>query len=174
MTYTVEPPRHTTCPQWPGLSESFELDSWGVKVSGQSGILYFKNAICKEMPSRVARRYYFWHYPVMAIILFWQTVPTFFNGHLLLSPMWLLQRGSTVCIFIFKNNCTGHARQYIIILLYEGVCPKITRVSSDKQGSKKALFSILRPVNFLAGKVALKGHLLNGQRSRWVMFYLNQ
>ena len=36
--------------QWRGLSESFEVDSWVVKVRGQSGILYFKNTIYKEMP----------------------------------------------------------------------------------------------------------------------------
>ena len=40
-----------------GLSESFEVDSWIVKVSGQSRGFLFKNAIHKEMPSRVAGRY---------------------------------------------------------------------------------------------------------------------
>ena len=45
------------CGTWAGLSESFEVDSWVVKVSGQSGIFYFKNTIHKEMPSRVASRY---------------------------------------------------------------------------------------------------------------------
>ena len=56
MACTVEPPLQATCPQWPGLSESFEVDGWVVKVSGQSGMFYFKNTIYKEMPSRVADR----------------------------------------------------------------------------------------------------------------------
>ena len=56
MACTVEPPLQATCPQWPGLSESFEVDGWVVKVSGQSGMFYFKNTIYKEMPSRVAER----------------------------------------------------------------------------------------------------------------------
>ena len=40
-----------------GLSESFEVDSWVVKVSGQSRDILFKKAIGKEMLSRVADRY---------------------------------------------------------------------------------------------------------------------
>ena len=42
----------------PRLSESFDVDSRVVKVSGQSRDLSFKikNAIHKEMPSRVAGR----------------------------------------------------------------------------------------------------------------------
>ena len=41
-----------------GLSESFEVDGWVIKVSGQSRDILFKTAICKEMPSRVvASRY---------------------------------------------------------------------------------------------------------------------
>ena len=37
------------------LSQSSEVDSWVVKVSGQfRDILFLKNAIHKEMPSRVA------------------------------------------------------------------------------------------------------------------------
>ena len=40
---------------FPGLSESFDVDGWVVKVS--PGIFYWKNPICKEMPSRVAGWY---------------------------------------------------------------------------------------------------------------------
>ena len=40
----------------PGLSESFKVDSQVVKVSGQSRDILLKNAIRKEMPSRVAGR----------------------------------------------------------------------------------------------------------------------
>ena len=36
------------------LSESFEVDGWVVKVSGQSRDVFLKNVICKEMASRVA------------------------------------------------------------------------------------------------------------------------
>ena len=44
---------------WPftfraGLSESFEIDGWNVKVSGQSRDILLKNVIHKEMPSKVA------------------------------------------------------------------------------------------------------------------------
>ena len=38
----------------PGLSESFEVDGNVVKVSRQPRGILFKNAIRKEMPSRVA------------------------------------------------------------------------------------------------------------------------
>ena len=38
----------------PGLSESFKVDGWVVKVCGQSRYILFKNSICKEMLSRVA------------------------------------------------------------------------------------------------------------------------
>ena len=43
-----------------GLSESFEVDGWVVKVSGQSRDILFlkKNTICKEMLSSVAGRYW--------------------------------------------------------------------------------------------------------------------
>ena len=40
-----------------GLSESFEVDRWVVKVSGESSDISFKNAIRKEMLSRVAGRH---------------------------------------------------------------------------------------------------------------------
>ena len=40
-----------------GLSESFEVDSWVVKVSSQSRDILFQRAIRKEMLSRVADRY---------------------------------------------------------------------------------------------------------------------
>ena len=42
-----------------GLSESFEVDGWVVKVhvGGQSRDILFKNNICKEMLSRVAGWY---------------------------------------------------------------------------------------------------------------------
>ena len=40
-----------------GLSESFEVDGWVVEVSSQAWDIYLKNAIHKEMLSRVAGRY---------------------------------------------------------------------------------------------------------------------
>ena len=40
-----------------GLSESFEVDSWVVKVSGQSRDILFKKAIGKEMLSRVVNQW---------------------------------------------------------------------------------------------------------------------
>ena len=42
---------------YPGLSESFEVHSWVVKVNGQTRDINLKNAIHKEMPSRVTSQY---------------------------------------------------------------------------------------------------------------------
>ena len=39
-----------------GLSESFDVDGWVIKVSSRPGLFYFKNVIHKEMPSRVTGR----------------------------------------------------------------------------------------------------------------------
>ena len=63
-----------------GLSESFEVDGWVVKVSGQSRDIIFKKAICKEMPSRVAGWYQprRWRFSLVAGY-FWQ--PWVFVGH---------------------------------------------------------------------------------------------
>ena len=58
-----------TSDSWSGLSESFEIDGWVVKVSGQSrDNLILKKAIRKEMPNRVASLSY-WFLAIKVLFL---------------------------------------------------------------------------------------------------------